>query len=93
MRCSTCPALDDSKPCFGESRGLCGKPELAYHIRAMTKAGNWKEPAIPAKLVAHIELCDFRTSSCGCLNKPAICRLSTQPVTMNCVRDCPIYPG
>lgn len=88
--CPTCPAADIDAPCFGRSRGLCGRPVYEALVRAWTIQGGWTEPPIPIALVVHIELCDFRTSTCGCIDKTATCRLSTQPVMMDC-RQCPIF--
>lgn len=41
-------------------------------------------------LIVYVELCDFRHSSCGCLGKPARCRLGgyTAMVTLDDCRAC-----
>jgi hypothetical protein len=44
-------------------------------------------PPREAAIVA-VELCRFRVSACGCLDRPAICLLTGEPGSVTFDRDC-----
>jgi hypothetical protein len=99
MPCPTCPTRHIAKPCFGPSRGLCGRPEFADHVVVMTEAGGWTvaertaDDHLTARIISNV--CGVRESTCACLDKPALCSRSGTPtlVTLSTCKRCPSIIG
>jgi hypothetical protein len=90
VRCNLCLVPPDLF-CLGsvpEHGSLCLTE--AFRKALLDRAKGEAVVTTPSALVLHVELCDFRTSACGCLNKLAVCRLTTQPVMMDCLA-CPVF--